>query len=92
MAKKDTIGNIFQRTEPQGKTTLEKMVTKVDKNPLSVYLTAEEKNQLAMIAKELGNSKHALMQFAIKEFLRRYEAGEYEITTEKVIKKTIKPI
>ena len=89
MAKKDTIGNsLFQRTEPQGKT----QAAKVDKNPASVYLTAEEKTQLAEIAKELGKSKHAIMQFAIKEFLRRYDAGEYEITTEKVIKKTIKPV
>jgi hypothetical protein len=84
MARKDTIGNLFQKTEKQARPA------KVEKYPLSVYLTAEEKLELADIAGQLGESKHAVLQFAIKEFLRRWDAGEYEIQTEKITKKTIK--
>lgn len=84
--RKDTIGNLFQKTEKQASPA------KVEKYPLSVYLTAEEKTQIADIAGQAGESKHAILQLAIKEFLRRWDAGEYQIETEKVTKKTIKPV
>jgi len=86
MAKQTISNNLFS------KTTKEEKEPKGKSSPLSVYLTTEEKAELAGIAKELGESKHAVMQFAMREFLRRYAAGEYKITTEKVTKKTIKPL
>ena len=86
---KQTIGEIFKRTEP---AVQEEKTAKLTKKPLSVYLTLEEKARLEEIAQEIGQSKHAIMQFSIREFLRRYDAGEYEIQTEKVIKKSLKAL
>jgi len=86
MAKQTISNNLFSKTAKEEKET------KVKSSPLSVYLTTEEKETLAGIAKDLGESTHAVMQFAMREFLRRYEAGEYEIKTERVTKKTIKPL
>lgn len=88
MAKK-TIGNIFDKTEKEEPAPKAK---EIKSSPLSVYLTAEEKIELAGIAEELGETNHSIMQFAVKEFLRRYAAGEYEIKTEKVTRKIIKPL
>lgn len=86
MAKQTISNNLFS------KTTKKEKEPKVKSSPLSVYLTAEEKTELAGIAKDLGESTHAVMQFAMREFLRKYAAGEYEIKTERVTKKTIKPL
>jgi hypothetical protein len=86
MARKTISNNLFS------KTTKEEKEPKVKSSPLSVYLTTDEKAELAGIAKDLGESTHAVMQFAMRESLRRYSAGEYEIKTEKVTRKTIKPL
>lgn len=50
--------------------------------PISVYLTREEKATLSAIAKEVGLSRHALMQYAMKEFIERYQAGEIKAAEE----------
>jgi len=85
MARKTIDNNLFSKTSKEKEP-------KAKSSPLSVYLTTEEKEKLAGIAKDLGESTHAIMQFAMREFLRRYDAGEYEIKTEKVTRKTIKPL
>jgi len=46
------------------------------KTPISVYLSVEDKTRLEAIIKELGVTRHALMQYAILDFIGRYEAGE----------------
>jgi len=43
---------------------------------LGVYLKNEDLKRLDAICDELGVNTHALMQWAMLEFLKRYEAGE----------------
>jgi len=52
-----------------------------------VYLSAQDKKRLESIADEMGVSVHALMQYAIIDFIGRYEAGEAKpkITTQPVL-------
>ena len=45
-------------------------------NPVGVVLTADQKARLNEIAAELGTNRHKLLQYAIADFIRRYEAGE----------------
>jgi hypothetical protein len=87
MAKKLTVDKgMFESTEPK---TTDKMIQpeEVKNTPVSVYLTAEEKIKIGDIAKELKQTNHYVMQFAIRDFLKRYEAGEYSTQTE--TKKTL---
>ena len=44
--------------------------------PQGVYLSWKDKARLEAIADELGVNNHAVMQYAILDFLKRYEAGE----------------
>lgn len=46
------------------------------KTPISVYLSDEDKKRLEAIMEELGVARHALMQYAVLDFIGRYEAGE----------------
>lgn len=86
MARKSTLGNVFSKTETAGKI---KPVEEPKKTPLSVYLTMDQKIQIAKIADELGESKHFVMQQAIYYFLKDWNEGAYQIKTEQVTKKTI---
>ena len=45
-------------------------------NPVGVVLTADQKARLNEIAAELGTNRHKVLQYAIADFIRRYEAGE----------------
>lgn len=68
MAKKKSTGldDIFRKTEkPAG-----------EPNPVGVVLTAEELGQLDSIAREMGVSRHKILQYAVRDLLRRWEAGE----------------
>ncbi len=42
---------------------------------VSVYLSAEQHAKLDSIAKELHTNKHAVMQLAMKKFIRDYDNG-----------------
>jgi len=78
MAKKTTINeNLFSRT-----TAAEPEETK--NYPISVYLTQEEKTELKSMAKDAGLSRHALLQFAVRDFMKRFKAGEIKAETETV--------
>jgi len=44
--------------------------------PVSVGLTAEELTRLMAIAAELGQPRHAVLKYAVIDFIKRYEAGE----------------
>ncbi len=85
MAKKTNQGLDELRNSliPKKTETQEPAKEPGDKNtPVSVYLTREEKTTLNTIAKEVGLSRHALMQYAIKEFIERYQAGEIKAAEE----------
>ena len=43
---------------------------------LGVYLSREDVERLDAVCEELGVTNHALMQWAMMDFLNRYEAGE----------------
>ena len=52
--------------------------------PTSVYLTREEKAELDSMASGVGLSRHALLQFAIKDFIKRFRAGEIKAATKTI--------
>ena len=84
MAKKQpTINtNLFgstQAADPQPEETEKK------KNyPISVYLTHEEREELEGMAASVGLTRHALLQFALKDFIKRFRAGEIKAVQETV--------
>jgi len=56
---------------------------------IGVALLSAELERLAAIAEELGQSRHAVLQYAVRDFMRRYDAGEkptVETRTVKVLK------
>ena len=44
--------------------------------PQSVYLNESELKYIQDIANEYGESRHSVMQFAVKELIRHYRAGK----------------
>jgi hypothetical protein len=85
--KQPTINaDLFKRTapEPQAESTEEK------NTPTSVYLTREEKAALDAIAAQIDMTRHAIMQFAIRDFIARYESGEIKPKTETVTRTVLK--
>ena len=59
-------------------------------NPVGVKLTAAELGQLDTIAKELGVSRHELLQYAARELIARYDRGDKPKTGQRIIT-TLKP-
>lgn len=58
-------------------------------SPAGVALNRDELARLSDIAGQLGVSRHALLQYAIRDFIRRYDSGErpdIEIITIKRLK------
>lgn len=84
--KQPGLDKIFSKTEPKS------AAKKADKpNPLGVALEQETINKLTRIAKALGVYRHSVMQYAIKDFIRRYDAGERpEVETKTVEVKKLK--
>lgn len=64
--------------------------TKTKKQPyktVSVGLTGEELTEVERIAQELDQPRHAVLKYAINEFIRRYNEGDRpELVTIKVLK------
>lgn len=54
---------------------------------ITVGLTDEELTEVEAIAAELGQARHAILKYAVTDFVRRYKAGERpEYETVKVLK------
>lgn len=71
MARKDKLDAAFNIiTGPAAKEK------KQSNRPLGVVLTADQVEELDKIAAELGTNRHKIMQYAMVEFLKRWEAGE----------------
>ena len=51
---------------------------KVYKKPayIGVSLTQEELSRLSLVAQTEGVTRHAVVQYAVRDFLARYERGE----------------
>ncbi len=96
MAKKDekkALGGILaapKKTEPEKPTKAEEIAPEDDIiKPTSFGLKLSERMRFDEIAGELGVARNALGRFAIRKFIKDYEAGEVEIKTAKVTKKVI---
>jgi len=72
------IESIFKTTEkPAGKA-----------KPIGVLLTPADIEKLNSIAGELDESRHKILQFAVRKFINDYRAGNIEVeTTTQTIKK-----
>jgi hypothetical protein len=54
---------------------------------ITVGLTADQLADVEAIADELGQARHAILKYAVIDFVRRYKAGERpEFETVKVLK------
>lgn len=56
--------------------------------PLGVVLTAEQITRLDQISADLQTNRHRVLQYAVGDFIRRYDAGEKpktRIETKKVL-------
>ena len=72
MAKKDKITGAFDTIIGD-----KKIKSKKDKvNPVGVALDLEELTRLDQIAQELDQSRHAVLLYAVRDFIRRYNQGE----------------
>ena len=85
MAKKDKVNAAYQTimSNQQGKTAKQK--SKV--NPVGVALESDELERLEEIAKELNQSRHAILQYAIRDFINRYDQGEKPKTETEIVTK-----
>src|SRR5690606_22781992 len=92
MAKKPNLDNPLARTEPQAKPAPgpgKARRRRDPNNPVSsvgVGLRASEWQRLQEIAAELGGvGLHPLMQWVLRDFIRRYDAGEARPKTETTV-------
>jgi hypothetical protein len=85
MAKKDKVNAAYGIIMGE-----QKKGAKVEKtNPVGVALTVDEVTRLGVIAGELGVSRHAVLQYAVREFIARYDQGERPKTETKSINKLV---
>jgi len=71
MAKKDKIDAAYTMLTGGGSKSAAGKNT-----PVGVVLTPGQKARLNEIAAELGTNRHKVLQYAIADFIQRYEAGE----------------
>ncbi len=67
------------------KTEIEQPQDEILKNPVKAYgvgLRVSEWQQIETIAGEMGMTKHALAAYALKDFLKRWDAGEIQTETK----------
>ncbi len=54
----------------------EKATRAATSKPLGVVLTAEQITRLDQIAADLQTNRHKVLQYAVGDFIKRYDAGE----------------
>lgn len=85
--KKPSITGLFDRTEAPAqepeRTDEEK---KKRRRPVGVYLRVKTRDEIEQIAQEEGLPLHALLAYAVSDFVRRYRKGQAKIETEKQTK------
>jgi hypothetical protein len=82
------------KRKPQFETLIDigsgdKLTRKQKPNPVSIGLSHADISALERIAEELGQSRHAVMLYAIREFIRRYDSGEKPKTKKVTITKEV---
>ena len=54
--------------------------------PYGVYLGIDERAAMEKIMKETGENQHALLQFAVKYFIKQYRAGKIKAQKTTTVK------
>jgi len=73
--KKALAGIVGGKPEPEPESGTEEKKSSGYK-VVSVGLTADELAKVEAIADELGQNRHAILKYAVTEFIRDYKAGE----------------
>ncbi len=77
MAKKQQdLSDIFAKTEPEAQEIKDPVM------PVGIGLRVSEWARMGEIAQDLDTTRHALAMWALRDFIRRYDAGEIETRTE----------
>ncbi len=76
---KDKVGNLYKTTAPE---QLQEAAPKDEVRSSGVGLYKSEWARVDAIAAELGQTRHAVAAYALKDFLRRWEAGEIQTETK----------
>ena len=74
--------NINQPTVKATQVTKQTETEKPKNYPISIYVTEDERDWLDALANNLGVSRHSLMQYGIRYFIKQYRDGKIEIPTE----------
>jgi hypothetical protein len=82
--KKIDMTNIFAKTTEAKPEAPEKVKRP---KPVSVGLTADELAQVDRAAAELGVTRHAILQVAVRQFLASWDRGERPEISSKIILK-----
>jgi len=72
MARKEKLDAAYSIITGESKKTTRATTSK----PLGVVLTAEQITRLDQIAADLQTNRHRILQYAVADFIRRYDAGE----------------
>jgi hypothetical protein len=82
--KQPDMSDIFAKTEPDTEPIAEP--EKEDPvQPVGIGLRTSEWERMSEIAAELGMKRHALAMWALRDFMKRYDAGEIETATKKTL-------
>jgi len=76
MAKKDKVNAAFDFITETKEEAQKKDKDPEKVNPVGVALSKEELTRLGAIAGELSQSRHAVIQYAVRDFVKRYDQGE----------------
>jgi hypothetical protein len=79
MAKRPDLTNLLKRTDSEAQPGQ----APAGKNkPLSVYLSSKDRARMEAAAAALGVPRHSLLQYAVLDFLARYERGDVQPETQ----------
>jgi len=92
MAKRPTLdpekaAGLFEKTGEPEQPTQPQEQAKDKVYPLGIGLKKSEWTRLQVIADELGVKRHNLAMWVLRDFMRRYDAGERPATTQKTVLK-----
>ena len=74
--KKQDLSDIFAKTEPGPQEAKDPVM------PVGIGIKTSEWARMGEIAQDLDITRHALAMWALRDFIRRYDAGEIETRTE----------
>lgn len=78
--RKQDLTNIFKATEAPAQATAEDLTTEGTLKGVGVGLNDAEREALDQISAETGLVKSNLARYAIRDFIKRYRAGQIDLT------------